>query len=273
MSLIGSGFVASDLTTCAFGLLPSPAVRYVSSTIMACKLPPSDVLQPVTVGLALNGVQPAVAAQRFTYVSLWTPINALPRVGREVGGTTVNVLGLNFADTSRLSCKFGDVVVQKPYAAFISSSQITCIAPRQILARYPWETNRSYAGFVTNNASCAGHIVPGRPNRLDPGWTVCAGCTDCCQCPHCPECLQRFAIPPPQCACREGEVPCTIPIAVPPNVGRSLCLPPQFRCFWAPRQDPTFSSLQCNLLNFTGKVCAHRCVGALWAPCPLNPKP
>jgi alpha-tubulin suppressor-like RCC1 family protein len=127
---------------------------------------------------------------------------------------------------------------------------ITCKAPRNILSRYPWETNKSYSGFVSSPISCVGHLIEGSKARIDQGWTVCSNCSDCCFCRDCPECRQSLDL----CACTTTSLPCTPSIPIGTTAARGLCLPPEFRCYWAPRQDPTFSQLQCDLLDFTGRL-------------------
>ena len=250
VSLIGTGFIASRETVCKFGTSNALGFLYVSSSLFLCRAPASDVFGSVVISVALNGVQYSDAAGLFRYVSAWTINNIQPRVGQEIGGTLITVYGSNFVDSSSVSCKFGELLVRKPQVQVLSSTLITCTAPRSILSRYPWETNKSYSGFVSNPLSCVGHLIPGTTARIDDGWTVCSNCSDCCLCPDCPECRQSMD----QCTCTSVLNPCIPNIPIGSHASRSLCLPPEFRCYWAPRQDPTFSQLQCNLLDFTGRL-------------------
>jgi alpha-tubulin suppressor-like RCC1 family protein len=249
ITLVGTGFIESHLTVCKFGARRSLKHRFVNKTHFACQAPPNTVLEAVDVGISFNGVQYEFSQQRFEYIAEWKLKRLFPQFAREVGGAELTIIGSDFKDVSAIACKFGNHIVKKPYAVYISPNEIQCRVPENILKR---------PTFVTNPESCDGTYVQGT-TRADTGWTACRSCTNCCECPDCPDCL-------PACKCRQQGTCCTsadpsddreFAAMCPPSPAlqygqpRSLCLPPEYSCQFV-STDETTKVLECTLLEFKG---------------------
>ena len=269
VSLIGTGFVDTHLATCKFGQSYSLGFEYLNETYVRCMAPPSELLQTVDVTISFNGIQFEKSLVQFSYVAMWSMDKLEPEIGREIGGLTVSIKGVNFVESAALSCKFGDVIVSGEDANFESENYVTCKVPPRILPR---------PNYVVRQSSCDGATIDGSI-RQDNGWTVCHSitnpgqpCTECCDCPDCPECS-------PDCLCTGnafldgGAVCCQQDTlgndfkhglkfqqqcppkggAMLPETPRSLCLPPEYRCEWV-SVDATTQGMQCTLMPFAGVV-------------------
>ncbi len=184
---------------------------------------------------------------------MWSIDKLDPAIGQETGGLIVRVRGSAFVNVASIACKFGNVVVSGDDVVFESEGYVSCRLPPRILPR---------PRYVTAASSCDGTLIPASP-RLDNGWSVCAGCTDCCSCPDCPECMPRcLCTANPQvtsnmaCCVRSGRRflgSCPPQPALPKGQGRSLCLPPEYRCDWI-SIDATTQELFCTLLPYRGTL-------------------
>ena len=251
VTLVGTGFIESHLTVCKFGARSSLQYEYINQTHLACQSPPNNVLEAVQVGVSFNGLQFEPAQEEFEYIAQWRIKKLYPQFAREVGGAMLSIIGFDFKDVSAIACKFGDQIVQKPDAVYVSENEILCRVPENIIKR---------PRFVTNEESCDGTFIRGS-ERNDTGWTICQGCQDCCDCPDCPDCM-------PACKCRDIESCCSPPgvgdnrqfaSSCPPDPSlqhgqpRSLCLPPEYSCAFV-STDETTKALECTLLTFTGTL-------------------
>ena len=251
VTLIGTGFVDTHLTLCKFGNTEATAYKYVNESHVACQTPPTSVMGQVDVSISFNSLQFEAAQQKFDYIAPWTIRKLDPEIAREVGGAVLTVIGSDFRDVSAITCKFGDHIVSRPFAVYVSEYEIQCQVPPNILKR---------PTFVTNKESCDGTYIQGS-TRNDTGWTICQGCDDCCLCPNCPDCM-------PACTCRNEEECCSpadptdtrkFAISCPPDPAlslgqpRSLCLPPEYVCQFV-STDETTKVLECTLLKFRGTL-------------------
>ena len=253
VTLVGTGFIQSDLTICKFGTRKAAEFKFLNATHVACLSPANTVLEQIQIDIAFNGVQFESAPSLFEYIAQWKVKKLFPQFAREVGGGVVSVIGFDFKDVSAIACKFGDHIVTKPNAVFVSANKILCRVPENIIKR---------PTFVTAQETCDGTYIQGS-SRNDTGWTICQGCTECCNCPDCPDCM-------PVCTCREGlGQSCCSPAdpsdlrkfatQCPPqpqlkdSQPRSLCLPPEYVCEFV-SSDETTKVLECTLLKFKGTL-------------------
>lgn len=136
----GSGFRPAERLACRFGLQVA-AAEYVRDDTIACLAPPQVRVAEVLVSVTLNGqdfssgrkTSAAVADDApetkavFTYTDRAAVTRLEPDTGPTRGGTVVTVSGMNFADSSVLLCRFGDLVTSA--AVFVSTETVTCVSP------------------------------------------------------------------------------------------------------------------------------------------------
>ncbi len=252
VTLVGTGFVDRvHLTVCKFGNSFSANYKYINESHVACQSPATTVLGKVDLAISFNALQFEAAQQKFEFIAPWTIRKLDPEIAREVGGAVLTIIGSQFKDVSAIACKFGDQIVTRPYAVYVSEYEIQCRVPPNILKR---------PTFVTEKERCDGTYIQGS-TRNDSGWTICEGCDDCCLCPDCPDCL-------PACKCRNEEdcckpedptdirrfaTSCPPDPALRPGQPRSLCLPPEYVCQFV-STDETTKVLECTLLKFRGTL-------------------
>lgn len=139
----GSGFRPDERLACRFGLQES-AAEYIRGDTIACRSPPQARVSTVLVSVTLNGQdfssrrQPALSLPTnatgenlgwalFTYTDRAAVTALVPDSGPTRGGTVVTVWGVNFAGSSNLLCRFGDLVTSA--AVFLSTEMVTCVSP------------------------------------------------------------------------------------------------------------------------------------------------
>ena len=124
--ILGEGFSDAGQTACRFDDVIVPAL-YVSSSVAKCKAPSrQNVAGLVNVAVSNNGHHFSAASATFNYEKPLVITAVLPSRGPSFGQTPVNARGLNFVNSSLLSCRFGTVIVS---ATFQSASSIVCVAP------------------------------------------------------------------------------------------------------------------------------------------------
>ena len=110
VSVLGSKFSGSEVQ-CRFGSqgVSGSGVRLLSSTLIACRVPPGTLGESVAVEISLNGgLDFSTEGREFLYgravtVELARPSQAIAGVT----GQTVTVVGRHFEQTRELSCRFG----------------------------------------------------------------------------------------------------------------------------------------------------------------------
>ncbi|CAM9659624.1 unnamed protein product, partial [Ectocarpus sp. 13 AM-2016] len=139
----GSGFRPDERLACRFGLLES-AAEYIRGDTIACRSPPQVRVSTVLVSVTLNGQdfssrrQPTLPLPTnatgedlggvlFIYTDRAAVTALAPDSGPTRGGTVVTVSGVNFAGSSNLLCRFGDLVTSA--AVFVSTEMMTCVSP------------------------------------------------------------------------------------------------------------------------------------------------
>jgi len=120
-------------TFCKFeGLTLMPATVH-ESTKISCTAPPSYVNRQTKVEISLNNQQFTDDNQIYSYYKPPYVFDMEPRQGPTQGGTNVTLVGTNFKEGIPFKCKFGDHITEGHY---ISSSKVSCIAPRNGKAEY-----------------------------------------------------------------------------------------------------------------------------------------
>lgn len=136
----GSGFRPDERLACRFGLQVA-AAEYVRPDTIACWAPPQVRVAEVLVSVTLNGQdfssgrQASAAGEEdspggvavFTYTDRAAVTGLEPNSGPTRGGTVVAVSGMNFANSSVLLCRFGNLVTST--AVFVSAETVTCVSP------------------------------------------------------------------------------------------------------------------------------------------------
>lgn len=138
----GSGFRRDEHLACRFGV-EVVAAEYVRPGTVACSAPPQVRLSVVSVSVSLNGQDfspgqhssaVAIASEGdyeqgpfFTYTDRAAVTALEPNQGPARGGTFLRVLGVNFANTSVVLCRFGTVATTT--AEFLSAEMLTCVTP------------------------------------------------------------------------------------------------------------------------------------------------
>lgn len=147
----GTGFAnRTGSLLCRFGETVVEA-SFASSSVLRCSAPAQaapgavDVAVSVDGGAAFGGASSSLSAPasfvHFRYMAPSFVTGLSPRSGPDTGGTVVSVLGVGFSRDLRFVCKFqpkrdatgsegvtAAVAVETP-AAFLSSSEVACIAP------------------------------------------------------------------------------------------------------------------------------------------------
>ncbi|CAN0079642.1 unnamed protein product, partial [Hapterophycus canaliculatus] len=140
----GSGFRPDERLACRFGMQEVVA-EYIRGDAIACLSPAQVRVSLVSVSVTLNGQDFYSGKQRaptasmtagenrelgvvlFTYTDRAAVTGLMPDGGPTRGGTVVTVSGVNFADSSMLLCRFGDLVTTA--AVFVSTEMVSCVSP------------------------------------------------------------------------------------------------------------------------------------------------
>ena len=113
---------------CKFGeSVVSGLYDTIGSTI-TCRTPP--IMKEVVVDLSFSlngGVDFGPSSKSFQYLHAARINHVTPKVGPLGGGTIVFINGRNFINTTKLACKFGDIVVP---AIFLTRVLVKCPAPK-----------------------------------------------------------------------------------------------------------------------------------------------
>jgi hypothetical protein len=148
VTVYGSHFEDTPLLRCRFGTVQTPVLEYVSSTQLRCLTPFSrDGPGAFAVEVTNNNLTYSDNFILYRYddhsvISLINPVS-----GPAIGGTVVQVKGINFINTPELACKFGNVVVP---AVFLLSVEILCTTPLHIMGSFPVEVTLNGADFTTS---------------------------------------------------------------------------------------------------------------------------
>lgn len=143
--IYGAGFVnRTGLLRCRFGDNNVVEALFASSSVVRCSAPGQRMAGAVDVAVSIDGGAsfgrgsgPLVS--HFRYLELLFVTGLSPRSGPDTGGTVITVFGTGFSDDFRFTCSFqgrtkaeatGSEGEAEAPAVVVSSSELTCIAPR-----------------------------------------------------------------------------------------------------------------------------------------------
>jgi hypothetical protein len=132
VTVSGGNFADSATLVCRFG--ESSVVRAVWSTasVVMCESPPqaggAQQGSSAVVEVSSNGFDYSSSGVAVTFSSTHWVLSVTPSIGPEVGGTMVNVTGINFNVGSGGACRFGSLVTD---ATMVSSTLVSCSSPAQ----------------------------------------------------------------------------------------------------------------------------------------------
>lgn len=143
--IYGAGFVnRTGLIRCRFGDNSVVEGSFASSRVVRCLAPAQKTAGAVDVTVSIDGGASfgggsGSLPSHFRYLEPSFVTGLSPRSGPDTGGTVITVLGTGFSDDFLFTCSFhrktnaeetgGEVEVVTP-AVVVSSSELTCIAPR-----------------------------------------------------------------------------------------------------------------------------------------------
>eukprot|EP00505_MAST-04D_sp_SCG-Rhode-Island_P003958 Stramenopile-MAST_4_protein_3958 len=121
----GGAIVSSPFLACRFGSVIVQA-SYISHSAMECTAPKVPAAGPVSFRISNNGYHFSRSDNIFTYFAPVVVNSLVPSVGPSTGKTVIMVRGLNFVNSTGISCKFGKSIVQ---ATFLSQTLCSCVSP------------------------------------------------------------------------------------------------------------------------------------------------
>lgn len=143
--IYGTGFVnRTGLLRCRFGDNIVVEASFASSGVVRCLAPAQktagavDVMVSIDGGASFGGGTGSLLTH-FRYLEPSFVIGLSPRSGPDTGGTVITVLGTGFSDDFLFTCSFqrktkaeetGSEGEAETPAVVVSSSELTCIAPR-----------------------------------------------------------------------------------------------------------------------------------------------
>ena len=117
--------------SCVFGRDKRTRAEYVNEDLVKCISPKKDITEPskVQVSLQYENSQVLFYGPTFTYMEEVIISQIIPAFGSRLGGTPVNVYGINIVNDSNLLCLFGESAVQ---AEFVSENHVICSSPARL---------------------------------------------------------------------------------------------------------------------------------------------
>ena len=173
--------------SCRFGLTVVPA-QFISEKLFQCRTPAaSPGLLPFEA--SLNRMDFTKAGKAFLFQTEISIATLLPNYGLDVGNTPVFLTGMNFFNSSALSCRFGAKTVK---AVFLSQNTIFCLSPPQSPGSVDLEASNN--GIDYTSSRLLYHY------RVCPTGSFCVG-GEIVACPagaYCPaNGLHNFTLCPP----------------------------------------------------------------------------
>lgn len=128
--VFGENFVQTSTSTCRFGSIVTPQLRWISSNELECATPPAPLGHPgsVPVEASNNNLTYTTSGISFSYDATPAVTRITPHDGPTAGGTEILLSGRLFADFPTLGCRFNQVYV---VATFVSESILVCVSPAQ----------------------------------------------------------------------------------------------------------------------------------------------
>jgi hypothetical protein len=240
----GAGFADVTSLVCKFGDVVV-AATFRSEDVVLCRSPPAWPGN-VTVQVSLNGLDWSVATtdSTFRYLEDESVLDVFPRRGLLLGQTSVYVLGVNFVNSSGLSCSFGpDAVV---HGVYLNPSLVLCISPSRV------------AGFIDQTPVVAVEVANNGVDFSASGvkYTYTRACAPGFFCPY----LQH--IPCPNGTFCDGNDRFNFTLCAPgtfqPRAGQVACLtcPVGYQCpdFGMSKPEPCPAGFVCDTLGLRHAV-------------------
>lgn len=125
--LAGEGFLNTSRLACKIGKGEPVSASFISSSEIRCPDPGPFADETSTlVEATVNGVDYSVDGVVFTHSRKPLVLLIHPAYGPHGGGTSVLLSGVNFPDSEKLSCSFGELVVP---ARWLSGRLLQCESP------------------------------------------------------------------------------------------------------------------------------------------------
>ncbi len=126
IAITGTNFTSG--ATVNFGTTAAGSVTFVSSTSLTV-VAPTHSAGTVDVTVATpGGTTPTSSKDNYTYYNPATISSVVPNTGPTAGGNTVTINGTNFL-SGKTTVKFGTVMVPSTQVTFVSTNQVTTVAP------------------------------------------------------------------------------------------------------------------------------------------------
>jgi len=161
ISVTGMNFVNSKDICCKIGDKIVPATWY-SSNAVSCVSPP---MGPVMIMLEVSN-----NCKDFGVTSLLIRYHPCPQLssiepsqGPSAGGTKVLIRGKRFTSSGLLNCRFGEIMAP---AAFINSTAISCVAPKQVAGTVTVQVSQDDRGVDVSPGSLIFEYVETAPSLM-----------------------------------------------------------------------------------------------------------
>ena len=125
ITVLGSGFVSSPLLVCRFGLSTSTAT-FLNSSALICGAPTSLPLGTSQLRVSCNGQDFSSTHAVFTSAPFPRVLSVSPQAGPVAGGTTVEVMGSGFTNSSTACCRLSGWATVA--ATWVSPTVLRCQA-------------------------------------------------------------------------------------------------------------------------------------------------
>ena len=145
MTISGSGFGMTQVTSINFGTSPAPSFQQPSTSTLIATAPPGAGTVDITV-TTTSGTSLPVTTDRFTYVGVPIVTSVVPASGPSSGGTSVTVSGTNLQGAEAVD--FGS-----------APAAVTSDSPTEIVATAP--PGAGTVDVIVHNASGSSAISGG----------------------------------------------------------------------------------------------------------------
>ena len=138
MLVLGEGFSRDGNIACRFGSSKIVQATFVSPSVVRCITPPrrEAVGRRLSAGgvdgvecalrVSNNGVHFSSTTRSFVYEKPISMLSVHPSSGPSLGRTPVTVRGLNFVNTTSLTCRFGS---SSALATYVDATKVICFSP------------------------------------------------------------------------------------------------------------------------------------------------
>ncbi len=137
------GFAGFPAVRCLFldavRTYSSLPAEFIDPFAISCPIPavndtlsPSALALPMKIVVEINGQQSTNNTNLFYFARLWKVTRTIPSLSPMTGGISVTVIGPYFRKSTKLNCKFGDVLAS--FVLYINETAIMCRTPSMSIA-------------------------------------------------------------------------------------------------------------------------------------------